>query len=95
MFIKDAKIAADLNIFFLNAVKKLKILEYAKNNPFTEKLSHPILKAISKYVKHQSIVTINDVTNGWTFQFSWLIVDDLKSVQNGLVDFKYFLLIDS
>ena len=60
---KDAKNAQDLNTFFLNTVKNLKIPECEEVNPFAEKLSQTILKAIFKYNKHRSIIAIN-VTNG-------------------------------
>ena len=60
---KDAKNAQDLNTFFLNAAKNLKIPECEEANPFAEKLSHTILKPIFKYNKHRSIIAIN-VTNG-------------------------------
>ena len=63
-FIKDGKNAEDLNTFFSNAVKHLKIQEREEVSPLVEKLSHPILEAIFKYSKHRSIIAINNVTNG-------------------------------
>ena len=61
-FTNDGKNPENLNTFFSNTVKKMKILEFEDFNPFAEKLSHPTLKAIFKYRKHRSMITIN-VTN--------------------------------
>ena len=63
IFIKDAKNAEDLNTFFSNAVKNIKIPDPEEVNHFAEKLSQPILKAIFKYSKPPSIISINNVTN--------------------------------
>ena len=63
VFAKDAKNTQDLNTFFLHTVKNLKSPECEEVNPFAEKLSHPSLKAIFKYNKQRSIITIN-VTEG-------------------------------
>ena len=41
-------------------------------NPFAEKM---ILKVIFKYSIHPSFIAINNVTKGFTFQFSSLGVD--------------------
>ena len=60
---KDAKNAQDLNTFFLNTIKNLKIPECEEVNPFSEKLSQTILKTIFEYNKHRSIIAIS-VTNG-------------------------------
>ena len=38
---------------------------FLRNLYSTEKLSHPILKAIFKYDKYSVIIAINNVTNGW------------------------------
>ena len=83
-FIKDGKNAEDLNIFFSNAVKHLKIQEREEVSPLVEKLSHPILEAIFKYSKHRSIIAINNVTNGWTFQFSCVRphISEIKKTAN-------------
>ena len=46
---------------------KLNIFSYLRKpkvNPFAEKLSHPILKAIFKYSKHRSFIVISNITNG-------------------------------
>ena len=74
--IKVAKNAENLDTFLLNTVKNLKISECEEVNPFAEKLSRPVLKAIFKYSKHRSIIALNNVTNGWTFQFSCVSVAD-------------------
>ena len=49
-----------------NLVKNLKIPEYEEVNPFVEKISHLVLKAIFKYItlKYPSIITITHLTNG-------------------------------
>ena len=62
IFTKDAKNGQDLNTFFLHAVKNLKIPACEEVNPFAEKLSNPIPKAIFKYNKYQSIIAVN-ITN--------------------------------
>ena len=66
-----------LNALFLsNLVKNLKIAVFKEVNPFAEEMSHPTLKAIFKHNKNPSVIAINDTTNGRTFQFSWVSVDD-------------------
>ena len=84
MFTKDAKNAENVNIFFSNAVKTLKYQSMKRSTPLlNENLSQPLLKAIFKYSKHRSIIAINNVTNGWTFQFSCASVDDaFKGIKN-------------
>ena len=47
----------------VNAVTNLKFAESDEVNPFTEKLSHPILKANFKWSKHWMIIAINNATN--------------------------------
>ena len=78
IFTKDAKNAEDLNTIFLNTVENCKIPDMDKSTPFSEKLSHPILKSILKYNKSRRIIAIINVTNGWTFQFSCVNVDDIS-----------------
>ena len=67
-----------MNTFFSNPFKNLKIPEFEKVNPFAEKASRLILKAIFKYMKHPSIIASNNVTSGSTFQFSCISVDDIS-----------------
>ena len=46
-------------------------------------MSHLMLKAIFKYRKNPSIIAINNATNGWTFQFPCVSVDDtFKVIKN-------------
>ena len=52
IFRQDAKNAEILNIFFFKPVKNLTIPEFEEANPFAEKISQVILKAI---YKHSSI----------------------------------------
>ena len=61
-----------------NLVKNLKIPEFEEVNLFAEKISHLVLKAIFKFItlKYPSTIAITHLTNGWTFQFSWVSVDD-------------------
>ena len=68
------------NAFFLNLVK---IPGFKDVNPFSEKMSHLMLKAIFKNGKNPSIIAINNATNGWTFQFPCFSVDDaFKVIKN-------------
>ena len=43
--------------------------EFGKVNPFAEKTSHPILKAIFRYSKLPSFIDISNVINGLTHGF--------------------------
>ena len=43
---QDVENAEILNTFFLNPLKNLKIPESVDVNPFAQKMSHPVLKAI-------------------------------------------------
>ena len=71
---KHAKNAENLNNFFSNTVKNLKIPECEDINPFAEKLSHLIWKPIFKFSKHRSIFAINNVTKGERFSFHVLVL---------------------
>ena len=64
-FTKEAKNAENLNTFFTNAVKNLKIPECEEVLCLAEKRSHPILEAIFKYSKHKIIIAANNVSNQW------------------------------
>ena len=61
-----------------NLVKNLKIPEFEEVNLFAEKISHLVLKAIFQFLtlKYPSIIAITHLTNEWTFQFSWISVDE-------------------
>ena len=51
-----SKTAEELNRFFSNIVKNLKILEYENLNHNFQKVKDPVLKAILKYKNHPSII---------------------------------------
>ena len=51
LFTQDIKVAEELNSFFPNVVKNLKILEYSETNPLAEEITNPTLKLVLKYDK--------------------------------------------
>ena len=71
-FTEDAKKCRN----FSNSVKNLKIPEFEEVHFFVEKTSNSILKVIFKYSKYPSFISINNVTNRLTFQFSCVGIDD-------------------
>ena len=60
-----------MNTFFSNPAKNLMISVIEDVNPFAEKTSHLILKVSI----HPSFIATNNVTKGFTFQFSSVGVD--------------------
>ena len=71
---QDEQNAELLNIFFLNAVKNLKIPGFSNTNPLAERLSNPTLKAILKYKNHLSIVAIGNANYNSHFHFNELVL---------------------
>ena len=63
---QDAKNAEVWITFSSNPIKNMKIPKFEEVNPFAEKLSYLILKAIFKYItpKYPIIIAINHVSNG-------------------------------
>ena len=51
LFTQNIKVAEELNSFFPNVVKNLKILEYSETNPLAEEITNPTLKLVLKYDK--------------------------------------------
>ena len=79
---QDIKLAAELNTFFSNVVKKLKIHEFRERNSFTKRITNPTLKSILKYRKHPSDIAIKDLNIRSHFLFSLVSVDEaLKEVK--------------
>ena len=72
---QDIKVAEELNSFFSNVVKNLKILEYSEKNPLPEKIANPILKSVLKYDKHPSVTAIRKRNIRSHFEFSFVSVD--------------------
>ena len=75
--ILDEKNAEILNLFFSNAVKNLKILEFSDTNPLAERLSDSRLKAVLKYKNHPSIVAIRNGNNNSHFHSNEVSVDEV------------------
>ena len=65
-----------MNNSFSKPVKNLKVPAFDEVNPFAEKTPQTILKEIFEYSRHSSFIAINNVTNGLTFQFSYISIDD-------------------
>ena len=60
----------DIEWIFSSAVKNLKIPRFHTTDLLVEHISHPALKAISKFQNHPSLFTIWSSVNGKTFRFS-------------------------
>ena len=69
-----------LNLFFSNAVKHLKILEFKDIDFSIDCISHPALKAIMKLCNHSSVSAIRNAFNPQSFNFSKVCVDVLKEI---------------
>ena len=79
---QDIKLDVELNTFFSNVVKKLKIHEFRERNSFTKRIKNPTLKSILKYRKHPSDIAIKDLNIRSHFLFSLVSVDEaLKEVK--------------
>ena len=57
----DVKIAEIPNRFFSNAVNGLKITGFHGTVPLADNISHPIIRAILKYVNHPSTIAIKKI----------------------------------
>ena len=58
---KDSEVAEVLNTFFSNKVSNLNIPEYQMNDPISDNINDPVLKAIAKYKNHSSIKAIEKI----------------------------------
>ena len=58
---KDSEVAEVLNTFFSNIVSNLNIPEYQMNDPISDNINDPVLKAIAKYKIHPSIKAIEKI----------------------------------
>ena len=56
----ESKSAEELNEFFSNIVRNLKIPEYDNLDPKFKKVKDPVFKAYLKYKDHPSIISIKD-----------------------------------
>ena len=56
MFSDKIKSSEDLNNFFSNTFKNMRIPEREEVNPFVDELSNMVLKVIFKYSKHSSLL---------------------------------------
>ena len=87
IFIQDIKVAEELNSFFSNVVKKLKIPEYSETNPVAEKIANPILKSVIKYDKHLSVTAIKNLNIRSHFEFSFVsvaeVLQEIKKLNPG------------
>ena len=67
----DIKVAEELNSFFSNVVKNLKIPEYNETNPLVEGIANPILKSVLKYDKNPSVNAIGNLNIRSHFEHSF------------------------
>ena len=59
---KDSEVAEVLNTFFSNIVSNLNIPEYQMNDPISDNINDPVLKAIAKFKNHPSIKAIEKIS---------------------------------
>ena len=50
IFTEDIKVAEELNSFFSNVVKNLKIPEYSETTPLADEIANLILKSVLRYM---------------------------------------------
>ena len=78
IFTQGIKVAEELNSFFSNVVKNLKILQFSEVNPLSEEIANPILiKSVLKYDKHPSVTAIRNLYLRSHFEFSFGSVDEV------------------
>ena len=65
-----------LNDFFSNDVINLRILKFENFDLLSENIGHPTLKAIVKYRKHSSVVTIASKFIKECFSFNATTIED-------------------
>ena len=74
----DVKITQIFHRFFSNAVIDLKISDFHGAFPLADNISHPIFRAMLKYLNHPSTIAIKDLNNTSMFSFSNKSVADVK-----------------
>ena len=84
MILQD-KIADELNSFFSNVLKNLKIPKLRKIDPLAERMTYPTLKSILKYRKYLNVIAIGDLNIRSDSQFSLVSIDEvLKKIQKSI-----------
>ena len=82
IFTQDIKVAEELNSFFSNVVKNLKIPEYNETNPLPEEIANPTLKSIIKCDKYSSVTAIRNLNIRSHFEFSFdSVAEVLKEIK--------------
>ena len=71
----EEEVAMGLNYFFSNAAINLKILKFEIFYPLSENIGHP-LKAIVKYRKHPSVITVASELAKKYLSFNTITVED-------------------
>ena len=74
---ENGKNAEILNTFFSNAAKNLKIPACQDTDTLANNISHPILKAITKFRNHPSIIVIKDFNKNSRFDFCRVSVENV------------------
>ena len=69
--------AFNVDLFFSNAVKNLKIPRFSNTNPLVERPSDLTLKGILKHENHPSIVAIRNANNNSHFHFNEVSVEEV------------------
>ena len=82
--VNDVKIPEIFNRIFCNAVIDLKISDFHGAVPLAD-ISHPIFRAILKYVTHPSTIAIKGLNNTSMFSFSNVSLVMLKKELENLI----------
>ena len=80
----DNKTATVFNNFFSNIITNLGIPQYTEEEPISQNIDDPLIKAIVKYRKHPSIIAIKEkCDSGLSFSFSKVErVEIMKEINN-------------
>ena len=68
---QEIKVAEELNSFFSNIVKNLKIPKYSDTNPLAEEITNLILKLVVKCDTHPSVTASRNLNIRSHFEFSY------------------------
>ena len=77
------KVAKELNSFFANVVKNLRILNYEDFDSLEEKIDDPTTKAIANWKNYPNILTIaSEYKNSANFLFSFVFKENVLTEIN-------------
>ena len=81
----DKRTATVFNNFFSNIITNLGIPQYIEEEPISQNIDDPLMKAIVKYRNHPSIVAIKGkCDSGLSFSFSQVERDEIMKEINNL-----------